>query len=206
MTTIEHALVGMHGALLLGVNTKAGWAAITLAAVASILPDFDGLALLVSVEQFDAGHRVWGHNLLVIVITSLILAGSQYRFHWIERLARRSSRILLTEAQTRVNSPPVAASFLFLFVIVATCQIVHLFCDMVVSGGHGLSHWEVLPFWPFHNKGFVFPLIPWGDVGPTVILMLGAITLAKLPQLTKTISGVTLLTLCSYLAARGAMS
>ena len=203
MTTIEHALVGMHGALLLGVNSRAGWAGIALATIASILPDWDGLVLLVSVEQFDAGHRVWGHNLLVIAFTSAIVAFTQYRFHWIERFARRCSRVLPSEAQSRINTPPVAMSFLMLFILCAVCQMVHLVCDMVVSGGHGLSHWEVLPFWPFSDIGFVFPMIPWGAVGPTVILMLGAIALAKYPARPKFISGATLLLLSAYLITRG---
>jgi hypothetical protein len=46
-------------------------------------------------------------------------------------------------------------------------------------------------------------LIPWGDVGPTVILMTGIIVIAKLRSHISTTSTLTLVALCTYLIVRG---
>jgi hypothetical protein len=82
-------------------------------------------------------------------------------------------------------------------------QLLHLPCDMVVSGGNGLSDWKVQPSWPFDDVGYAFPLSPWGDVGPTVVLMLGALLLAKFPNRISVISISTLVCLLAYLLLRG---
>jgi hypothetical protein len=90
------------------------------------------------------------------------------------------------------------------FVLVAMiAQLVHLPCDMVVSGGSGLSDWALKPWWPFSSAACVYPLIPWGDVGPTVILMTGIIVIAKLRSHISTTSTLTLVALCTYLIVRG---
>ncbi|MEZ6048772.1 MAG: metal-dependent hydrolase [Planctomycetaceae bacterium] len=205
MTTPEHTLVGIHGAFLLGLPAKMGWAVVVLIALVSNVPDLDGLPLLISVQQFESGHRVWGHNFLVIGITSLLLAWTQARYHWIERAARKVKKILPAETEATLNQPEREISLLPLMGVLFLFQSLHLVCDLVVSGGHGLSDWHVLPFWPFSDTGYVFPLIPWGDVGPTVILMIGTITLAKMPNRTRTVAGLTLVMLCGYLVGRGLM-
>jgi len=78
---------------------------------------------------------------------------------------------------------------------------------MVVSGGHGLPDWPIQPLWPFSHQAFVAPLIPWGDVGPTVILMAdslaGAIQGAKHPDRLSAISVTTLALLWVYILGRG---
>lgn len=174
-----------------------------LADIASNVPDWDGLPMLIDMQRFEAGHRVWGHNLLAIMIASLLLGWSEAQFHWIERAGNRRRRRSSAAAIATKTSSTFLSALLSSALIAAVAQLVHLPCDMVVSGGAGLTDWLVRPFWPFSNDGYVFPLIPWGDVGPTVILMGGAIVLAKQPARLSAVSAGTLMILCIYLLARG---
>ncbi|HUG71137.1 MAG TPA: metal-dependent hydrolase [Pirellulaceae bacterium] len=202
MTTPEHTLVGIHTAFALGVHRRFGWPAVTMAGVASNVPDLDGLPMLLDMQRFEAGHRVWGHNVLAILISSVLLGWSQSKYHWIERLWKLVQRMLSIPQGTAIpDSRSVAA--IAIVGIAFFAQTIHLPCDMVVSGGHGLSDWPIQPLWPFSGTEFVFPLIPWGDIGPTVILMAGIIWIAKRPTNLSTISVCTLIALTFYLVARG---
>lgn len=205
MTTPEHTLVGVNGAIALGLDRRLGWAAVVFAAVASNAPDLDGLPMLLDMQRFESAHRVWGHNVFAIALTSLLLAGSQARWGWVERLSARVARWLPIDGG-RLAAAGGAGSrgmFWWLLGVSALVQLVHLVCDAVVSGGEGLTDWPVQPFWPVSDRGFVLPLVPWGDVGPTVVLMLGAIGLAKFPEHRRQLSIATLAGLGLYLLARG---
>jgi len=48
-------------------------------------------------------------------------------------------------------------------------------------------------------------LIPWGDIGPTVILMAGIVAIAKRNAHLSQASWLTFVMLCGYLVARGLM-
>ena len=200
MTTPEHTLVGIHLAVALGVYSRFGWPAVALAGVASNLPDWDGLPMLLDMARFEKGHRVWGHNLMAIVVSSILLAGSEVRFRWIEWFAGWLGRFVPGASPLRSG---VAVGWAF-FLIAMVAQCVHLPCDMVVSGGQGLTDWPVQPWWPLSKIGYTFGLIPWGDVGPTLILMLGAIVLAK-GFSPRCVSAGTLISLVGYLMVRGWM-
>jgi len=192
MTTPEHTLVGIHLALAAGCHRYWGWPAVAMAGIASNVPDWDGLPMLVDMQRFEAGHRVWGHNLLAILLSSLMLGWSEAQFRWIERVGERVRKYFSPNESSPLPKMSLVSSALVFGTIAFFAQLVHLPCDMVVSGGAGLTDWLVRPFWPFSNAGFVFPLIPWGDVGPTVILMAGAIVLAKWPRHLSAISALTL--------------
>ena len=202
MTTPEHTLIGILGAMAIGLHTRLGWVAIAFAAVVSNIPDVDGLPMLVDMERFETGHRVWGHNILAITVTTIFVALLQFHVRWIERIAMRSSRFLPsdTHIQDISNAPSISLAALILIGLMFQC--IHLVCDITVSGGQGLSDWHVKPFWPFSEAGYVLPLIPWGDAGPTVIMMLGVIGVAKLGN-AKRIATVTLAILFAYMISRG---
>jgi len=217
MTTPEHTLVGIHLALASGRDRAWGWRAVALAGLMSNAPDWDGLTLLVDMGWFDRGHRVWGHNLAAIGLVSVVAAAVVSRWDVIGRAATRATRLLgrcgLTPPGAAADREPtrrqVGASghdgplpFRAAFLTAAVAQAVHLPCDMVVSGGEGLAHWEVRPFWPFSTAGFVWPMIPWGDVGPTVILMGGSIVAAARGRSAATVSAATLALLVAYLLVR----
>jgi hypothetical protein len=73
---------------------------------------------------------------------------------------------------------------------------------MVVSGGQGMSNWPVKPFWPIWQVGYVYPLIPWGDIGPTVVMMAGIIGIAKFGR-DQLVATLTLILLVAYMCFRG---
>jgi len=203
MTTPEHTLVGIHVAFVFGVHRFLGWTAVAMAGLASNVPDWDGLPMLFDMQRFEAGHRVWGHNVLAIILSSLILGWTQIRYSWIEKIGvLLAKRVSVLENDAPTSETRQYRSILTFTAIAMLAQALHLPCDMVVSGGKGLSDWPVQPFWPFSHAGFVYPMIPWGDVGPTVILMTGIIITAKRPAYISIVSFVTLIAICAYLVTR----
>lgn len=204
MTTPEHTLVGLHMAFAIGVHRSYGWTAVAMAGLAANVPDWDGLPMLFDMQRFESGHRVWGHNLIAIFLSSLFLGWTQFRYSWIERVKCWFETKILSlkmQDQMRDATGPRVSAMTFASIAMVS-QWLHLPCDMVVSGGNGLTDWAVQPFWPFSNAGFVYPMIPWGDVGPTLILMAGIIIAAKRSKGVATISTLTLLSLSAYLVAR----
>ena len=199
MTTPEHTLVGLHAALACDCHRRWGWTAVATAALASNIPDWDGLPVLIDINLFDAGHRTWGHNFLAILLSACVLAWTQHRFHWMEKIARRIQPWLPGEMTADHADEQRSPSMWVLIAIAVAVQLIHLPCDMVVSGGHGLSDWHIKPFWPFANARYVYPLIPWGDVSPTVILMAGLIACVKWRERAGTMSRLALLALVAYL-------
>jgi len=203
MTSPEHTLVGILGAFSMGLHTRFGWAAIAYAAVVSNIPDLDGLPMLVDMARFEGGHRVWGHNLIAICVTAVVIGLLQVRWQWIERIALRTVKFLPSGMASPIELSDTPRINLFALIVIGIVfQCLHLICDITVSGGQGLSDWHVKPFWPINDVGYVFPLIPWGDVGPTFIMMLGVIGIAKMGH-TRRIATLTLCLLCLYLLSRG---
>ncbi|MEC8554929.1 MAG: metal-dependent hydrolase [Planctomycetota bacterium] len=203
MTTPEHALVGIHAAVATGLSYRYDWNLIALAGIASIIPDWDGIPMLFDMSRFESGHRVWGHNFISILLSSFLLAWSQSHYCWLEYIGKKIVRFLPSDANLAATNSNCSTAILFLIAVIV--QVIHLPCDMVVSGGNGLSDWLTKPFWPFNDAGFVYPLIPWGDVGPTIILMAGLILSAKYPTNSSGFSIGTLACLCVYLIVRGSM-
>ena len=204
MTSPEHTLVGIHLVMAAGAYRRYGLPVVILAGVASNLPDLDGLPMLYDMARFEAGHRVWMHNLCTIGLTSALLVILQYRFDWLGLTAKFfATRIATSEAPASDLEKPVPTLVVLAWAVV--CQLLHLPCDMVVSGGGGLADWHVRPWWPISNTGYIYPMIPWGDVGPTVVLMVGVILAVRFPVQDRTISRLTLLALILYLIIRHAL-
>jgi inner membrane protein len=208
MTTPEHTLVGVHLAFATGLYRSLGWKGVVMAAVASNVPDWDGLPMLIDMQRFEAGHRVWGHSVVSIFAASLVFGWTQAAFDWIGLIGRWASarlpKAIAAPVETTTTRPGSIVALAFASVALMA-QIVHLPCDMVVSGGDGLTDWAIEPWWPFSHAAYVFPLIPWGDAGPTVILMAGILMIAKLKSRLATISTLTLFGLLAYLVVRGWM-
>lgn len=178
-----------------------------MAGLASNVPDWDGIPMLFDMQRFEVGHRVWGHGILSIALTSLLLAVMQVRWDWIGWIANRlRSRFLksVSVAPSQDSKWLVGGSGVLVFAIIGLCaQVVHWPCDMVVSGGNGLSDWAIQPWWPFSSAAYVYPLIPWGDIGPTIIMMAGVIVIAKRNRDLSITSCLTIATLCGYMVVRG---
>lgn len=45
MTTFEHAMLGANGVVASGLHDRFGWRLVALAAIAAIVPDWDGLTV-----------------------------------------------------------------------------------------------------------------------------------------------------------------
>ena len=204
MTSPEHTLVGIHFAFVTGVHRFVGWRGVAMAGVASNIPDWDGIPMLFDMQRFESGHRVWGHCVLSILFTSLLIGFIQARWDVIGRVTVWLQRTLPTTAIVAAQQDTAWLIGGFVFALIGMCaQLLHLPCDMVVSGGNGLSDWAVQPWWPFSNAAYVYPLIPWGDIGPTIILMAGIIAIAKRNAQISQTSCLTIGTLSGYLFVRG---
>ncbi len=80
MTTFEHAMLGVTGALAAGLDRRWGWPIVAVAGFVAVLPDWDGLAILFGVAVFDRVHRTLGHNLLVCLSLGAVVAALDYRY------------------------------------------------------------------------------------------------------------------------------
>ena len=74
MTVYEHAMLAVDGALALGLHRRHGWRIVALAGLAAVLPDFDGLTILLGPRLYAEGHRLWGHNLLVAGLVAAVVS------------------------------------------------------------------------------------------------------------------------------------
>jgi membrane-bound metal-dependent hydrolase YbcI (DUF457 family) len=75
----------------------------------------------------------------------------------------------------------------------------HLLADVVSSGAEGLPDWELKLLVPFSDRGFVYPLHSWGDVGVTLIFIAGMFAMLKWQSKTKPLARLTLLAVIIYI-------
>jgi len=92
MTVFEHAMIGLDGALAAGLARRHGWQIVAWAACAAVLPDWDGLAILLGAWGYAEGHRVWGHNLLVAGVLAAIASLLAWRLDILTRAQIRLAR------------------------------------------------------------------------------------------------------------------
>ena len=207
MTTYEHAMLGITGVLAIGLNRRYGWPIVALAAVAAVSPDWDGITIVASSAAFAASHRVWGHNVLACVLSGLLMGVVDYRFDVVSRCWRflaKKLRLALPGGLPRirkVHSPRGFAVWVSVAVLAASS---HLATDIVFSGTATLADWDLQPWWPFSRAGYVYPLVAWGDAGPSIIFVAGMFAMWKWPGRLQTISLGTLATVALYVAVRGA--
>ena len=206
MTVYEHALVGVDGALAAGLHRRYGWQIVAWAACAAVLPDWDGLTLLLGPSWYALGHRVWGHNVLVAGILAACVSGLVWRLDpmtsarsW---LARRWAAFRADDlAETAARAAPGGVAVWVTVGVAAAYS--HLLADLVFSRGAGLPVWGVPLFWPFDRTDRAYPLVPWGDVGATVILASGMFAMLRWPARTRPIAFGALAAVVAYAAARG---
>ena len=206
MTTFEHALLGINGVLAAGLDRRHGWGLAAMAGVAAVLPDWDGVSVLWSAALFDQGHRVWGHNVFVCSLIGLLFGLADWKMDLVTRCGRGLAKLfrVCTDGPTAVTSdrPFVTAGLVWLGVaLVASWS--HLVVDLMFSGHSQLSDWELQLFWPISNRGFVYPLVPWGDIGATVVFVLGMFALLRWPARRQVVAGLTLVAVFAYIVVRG---
>ena len=208
MTTFEHAALGINGVLACGLHRRWGWKIVAVGGVAAIAPDWDGLPMFIDMARFEHGHRVWGHNVFACLLLALALGALDYRFDWFGRIARwlvqfgpmRDVREHVGELRATFSS-----SGLMIWILVAfVAALSQIPADAVVSGGKGLSDWALKPLWPVSNLEVIYPMVPWGNVGVTVIFAIAMIAQAKKPSRSQTIAIVSLVSMCLYIFIWGA--
>jgi membrane-bound metal-dependent hydrolase YbcI (DUF457 family) len=198
-------MVGVDGALALGLHRKHGWKIAALAGAAAALPDWDGVTLLWSAVLYDKSHRVWGHNLFACVLAGIALGLLDYRFDLATRLGRRFVRLARLEVSEEAlilrNQFELRGAIAWsLSAVIASWS--HLAADIVVSGSAAYSDWGVQVLWPLSNRTWVFPRVRWGDVGITLIFAAGALAMLWRPKRVQLLAAMTLATVALYIAIR----
>ncbi|MDO5576253.1 MAG: metal-dependent hydrolase [Fibrobacter sp.] len=77
--------------------------------------------------------------------------------------------------------------------------ISHPFADMLFSGAAGLSDWDVKIYWPFCDKGLVYPMVPWGDVGVIAIFFAGMFVMLWQKKHIQLVAVATLILAATYI-------
>lgn len=206
MTIFEHAMIGINGTLALGLERRCGWPIAALAGLAAVLPDLDGLTILFGLQCYADGHRLWGHNLLVAGIAAVMF--STFAFYtdvfpksrlW---LAKHCKAFSVSDESAAVQSHHPAQLLLWIAVGVAATYS-HLFADVIFSAGRNLPIWGVPLFWPFSNAAIAYPLLPWGDIGVTLVLAASMFAMLRWPRRTQAIAIASLVLTAAYIAVRG---
>jgi membrane-bound metal-dependent hydrolase YbcI (DUF457 family) len=202
MTTIEHALLGANLVLATGLEKKFGWQLVALSAVCAVVPDWDGLTILWSVSLFDVAHRAWGHNLLVCSLVALFIAAVDYRHDVVTRTARRLvqwMKFAVPEDRLAIRVIFSWSGLMLWFFVALIATWSHLVGDLVFSGTATLSDWGLKLLLPFSERVFVYPLISWGDVGVTIIFVLGMFAMLRWKNQTAWIARLTLIAAIGYI-------
>lgn len=201
-------MLGLNGAIAFGLPPTYGWKIAALAAVAAVLPDWDGLPMLIDMAAYERGHRVWGHNLLACAVGALTLASIDYRYDLSGRVAKRLTRMgplrELRENAT-LRERWTLAEWGVWVLVAWVAGLTQIPADAMVSGGNGLSDWALQPLWPFSSWEFVYPLVPWGNVGVTIVFAMGMLAMVKWNQHLQGIACVTLAMVAVYLVAWGSL-
>ncbi|HIQ21048.1 MAG TPA: metal-dependent hydrolase [Planctomycetes bacterium] len=200
VTVFEHAMLGVTATTAAGLDRRYGWPVVAAAGVVSLLPDWDGLALVFGAAAFDKAHRVWGHSLLTagLLGAAFMVAAARWR------LAQRAVRLVRPVPREEPPAgPPAPAELLVWAVLGVVLSWLHLAADLVYSGHDVLPDWGLQLFWPFSDRSLAFPLVPWGDVGTTLIFVVGMFALVRWPRRSQGVGLATLAAVIAYIVIRG---
>ena len=204
MTTFEHAMLGINGALAAGLHRRYEWRVAALAGLAAITPDWDGLTILGGVQLFDHAHRAWGHSFLSCVILACVVAGLDFRFDLVGYGERLLCWVLRTPSKATLTRPNRNYKRLIVWILVAiVATMSHLAADLVYSGTSELADWHLQLLWPFSSQGFVFPMVHWGDAGVTIIFVISMFAMVRRRGSIQPIALITLLLVVMYIVIRG---
>ncbi len=205
MTAPEHSMLAINLVIASGLNRQYGWRPAAAAGLAAILPDWDGIPILWSAAQFDHIHRCWGHSLLSCLLLAIPLAVLDCRFDLMSKLAVfffRTVHVTIPEAVFQKRADPTVKDYFVWISVLSLAVLTHPFADMIVSGGQGLSNWDVRILWPFSDQGFVCPMIAWGDVGVLILFFCGMFAMIRLKKHLQTVAVLTLAAVICYAVIR----
>lgn len=193
-------MVGVTGCLAAGLHHRYGWKVVALAGSAAVVPDWDGLTIIGGVRLFDRAHRAWGHSVFSAAALGLLLGWLDYRFDLIGRAARLILRQRAPAGVPRSIEQRRWSEYGVWCLVAVAGALSHLAADLVVSGSSGLSDWELKLWWPLSQRGYVYSLVHWGDVGPTLIFVLGMFAMLRWPRHIRGIAAAALAGVVLYVA------
>jgi hypothetical protein len=197
VTVYEHVMVGVSLALAAGLHRCQGWGIVAMAGGAAALPDWDGLTILFGGGAYDRGHRIWGHNIPVAASLGLASGAGGYLATFSRRLQRATSAL----------PRPFSAVSLAIWTLVGlVAALTHLGADIVYSGRQGMATWPVQLFWPFSSRGWAWPLMPWGDLGATLIFIVEMFLRYRWPRRAELIAAMALAAVVVYVGMWGLAS
>ncbi len=79
----------------------------------------------------------------------------------------------------------------------------HLLMDVFFSGGKNFQNWGVRLLWPFSRTEWAYPLVPWGNIGATVILAASMFAMLRWRARTQTIAALSLIAVALYMIVCG---
>jgi membrane-bound metal-dependent hydrolase YbcI (DUF457 family) len=203
MTIYEHAMIGLNGTLALGLNRRHGWQIVALAGLAAILPDLDGLSIVLGPRLYADGHRLWGHNLLATGLGAALFSVIAYQTDTLTKsqkwLAKRWKAVAVADKR-----PPHRYSELLLWIVVGVLAAYsHLLMDIFYSGGKNMQTWGVTLFWPFSKTELAYPLVSWGSIGATGIFAISMFLMLRWPNWSRSIAASSLVTVAGYVMVCG---
>jgi membrane-bound metal-dependent hydrolase YbcI (DUF457 family) len=206
MTIFEHAMVGWSLALAVGAQRRHGWQIAGMAAVAAALPDADGASILWGPGAFADVHRVWGHNLLAALVIGALTGASGYLASLSARARRLTAAVLARlAADVKIATEPRCFTWphLAVWVLVGLLAVLsHLPADLVYNGSSELAPWPVPLLWPFSPEGWQYPLVPWGDMVTTAVLLLEMFALYIWSNRGQLVACATLTAILAYVGLR----
>jgi hypothetical protein len=186
-------MIGATLAVATGAQRRHGWAAVVLAALAAMFPDWDAATERSNPRAYQQGHRFWGHNLFAVTAAGATLG-------WLGHLIHRSR-------SRRSPRPPTDATdsagpWVVLGVAV---MLSHPLMDLLYCGLGREADWPVGLFWPVVPAGFALPWMPWSDRGATAILLAGLCVCLLVRRHRQGFALVVLAVLGLYVGVRGAV-
>jgi membrane-bound metal-dependent hydrolase YbcI (DUF457 family) len=206
MTFFEHAMLGGTLALAAGLHRQHGWRIAVMSGVAAMLPDWDGLTLVLGGAAYDRSHRIWGHNLFAASAIGGLWGVIDCQTDFVGRVRRRLSRLTAPVTAQYSDSPASDAAGSRAIVLWLLTGIVaslsHLAVDLLYSSHSRMRNWPLQLLWPFSARHFAFPVIHWGDVGATIVFVIEMFALYRWPTRAQLIACVSLVAVSAYLLLR----
>ncbi|HUT92095.1 MAG TPA: metal-dependent hydrolase [Thermoguttaceae bacterium] len=205
MTTYEHAMLGVNGALAAGLDRRWGWPIVAMAGFVAVLPDWDGLGILFGAAVFDRVHRTLGHNLLVCLSLGAVVAALDYRYSLAQRVkecAGRHLRALSSQEPSPKRSVFRLGELSIWVAVGVVASLSHLAADVVFSGHPQLSDWGLRLLWPFSDRLWAYPMVSWGDPGATLVFVVGMFAMIRWRRHRRLIAGLTLTLVLGYVSMR----
>jgi membrane-bound metal-dependent hydrolase YbcI (DUF457 family) len=168
-----------------------------------MLPDFDGLTILLGPNLYAEGHRLWGHNLLVSGLLAAVVSIVVYQADVLNKIQKWLARRWKALPE---GGPALAhrlSEMLIWMVVGVVAAYSHLLTDIFFSGGRQLQTWGVPVLWPFVTATWAYPLVPWGNIGVTVIFAVSMFAMLRWRAWIRTIATATLIAVAGYMVVCG---